>query len=44
MAGGEIGLKLNKLYPDRYPAKQVQTGLTRARVNAGQYRTCPSHS
>ena len=23
MAGGEIGLKLNELYPSRYPAQQV---------------------
>ena len=29
MADGETGLKLNELYPDRYPAKPVQAGLTR---------------
>ena len=34
MASGESGLKLNELYPNRYPAKQVQAGLTRDQVNA----------
>src|SRR5450830_1806845 len=33
-ANGEVGLKLNELYPNRYPAKQVQAGLTRDQVNA----------
>lgn len=28
------GLKLNELYPDRYPAKPVQAGLTRELVKA----------
>jgi lambda repressor-like predicted transcriptional regulator len=34
LADGETGLKLNELYPSRYPAKQVQTGLTREQVQA----------
>src|SRR5450830_231186 len=34
MAGGESGLKLNELYPDRYPAKQVQSSVTREQVKA----------
>lgn len=32
MTGGESGLKLNELYPSRYPAKQVQASVTRAQV------------
>ena len=31
MAGGESGLKLNELYPNRYPAKQVQPSVTLAK-------------
>ena len=34
LADGESGLKLNEMYPDRYPAKQVQAGLTREQVKA----------
>lgn len=34
MAGGETGLKLNELYPSRYPAKQVPTSVTREQVKA----------
>ena len=34
LADGETGLKLNELYPDRYPAKQMQAGLTRVQVKA----------
>ena len=34
MAGGESGLKLNELYPSRYPAKQVQSSVTREQVKA----------
>ncbi len=34
MASGESGLKLNELYPNRYPAKQVQSGVTREQVKA----------
>ena len=34
MADGETGLKLNELYPDRYPAKPVLAGLTREQVKA----------
>jgi len=34
MAGGESGLKLNELYPNRYPAKQVQSSVTREQVKA----------
>ena len=30
----EQGLKLNQMYPDRYPAKQAQAGRTRAEVLA----------
>ena len=33
-APGDQGLKLNALYPERYPAKQVQTSLTREQVQA----------
>ena len=32
MANGEISAKLNALYPDRYPATQVQTSVTREQV------------
>ena len=34
LAGGENGLKLNELYPNRYPAKQVQASVTREQVKA----------
>src|ERR1035437_5948940 len=34
MASGESGLKLNELYPNRYPAKQVQAGVTPEQVKA----------
>jgi len=34
MASGESGLKLNELYPSRYPARQVQSTLTREQVKA----------
>ena len=34
MAGGESSLKLNELYPNRYPARQVQAGFTREQVKA----------
>jgi len=34
MASGESGLKLNELYPNRYPARQVQSGVTREQVKA----------
>lgn len=34
LAKGESGLKLNELYPARYPAKQVQASATRAQVSA----------
>src|SRR5665647_1655345 len=34
IANGESGLKLNELYPNRYPGKQVQASITRERVNA----------
>ena len=34
VANGEISLKLNELYPSRYPAKQVQTSFTRVQVKA----------
>ena len=35
MANGEVGgLKLNELYPNRYPARQVQSGVTREQVKA----------
>ena len=34
IADGERGLKLNELYPNRYPAKQVQAGITREQVKA----------
>ncbi|MEO8121080.1 MAG: DUF4148 domain-containing protein [Rhodoferax sp.] len=34
VADGESGLKLNELYPSRYPAKLVQAGLTREQVKA----------
>jgi len=33
-APGDRGLKLNELYPNRYPAKQVQAGLSREQVKA----------
>ena len=32
VAPGDSGLKLNELYPDRYPKAQVPIGLTRAQV------------
>ena len=34
VANGEISLKLNELYPSRYPAKQVQASLAREQVKA----------
>ena len=34
MASGESGLKLNELYPNRYPAKQVQASVTPEQVKA----------
>ena len=34
LANGESSLKLNELYPSRYPAKQMQAGLTREQVRA----------
>jgi hypothetical protein len=34
MADGESGLKLNELYPNRYPAKPVPSRLTREQVKA----------
>jgi len=34
IADGERGLKLNELYPNRYPAKQVQSSVTREQVKA----------
>ncbi|MEI8031377.1 MAG: DUF4148 domain-containing protein [Comamonadaceae bacterium] len=34
MAIGQSGLKLNELYPSRYPAKQMQAGFTREQVKA----------
>jgi len=34
VADGETGLKLNELYPNRFPAKPVQAGLTREQVRA----------
>ncbi len=34
MVNGDVGLKLNELYPERYPAKQVQAGLSREQVKA----------
>ena len=33
-SSGESSLKLNELYPGRYPAKQVQPTITRAQVRA----------
>jgi lambda repressor-like predicted transcriptional regulator len=33
VANGQTGLKLNELYPNRYPEKQVQVGLTREQVS-----------
>ena len=32
MASGETGGKLNELYPSVYPAKQVQSSITREQV------------
>lgn len=32
--GGESGLKLNELYPSRYPAKPIQIGKSRTQVQA----------
>jgi hypothetical protein len=32
VANWQTGLKLNELYPNRYPAKQMQAGLTREQV------------
>lgn len=34
LANGETGLKLNQMYPDRYPAKQTLAGKTRDQVRA----------
>lgn len=34
LADSETGLKLNELYPSRYPAKPAQAGKTRAQVQA----------
>ena len=34
LAGGDSGLKLNEMYPERYPPKQVRAGLTREQVQA----------
>ena len=34
LANGETGLKLNEVYPDRYPAKQTLAGKTREQVGA----------
>ena len=34
MAGGESGLKLNELYPNRYQTKQAQAGVAREQVKA----------
>jgi hypothetical protein len=34
IATGQRSLKLNELYPSRYPAQQVQSTLTRAQVKA----------
>jgi hypothetical protein len=34
VASGETGLKLNELYPQRYPAKTMTAGKTRAQVTA----------
>ena len=34
LANGETGLKLNEMYPDRYPAKQELAGKTRDQVGA----------
>lgn len=34
LAPGNRGLRLNELYPSRYPAKQVQASLTREQVKA----------
>ena len=33
-APGDRGIKLNELYPSRYPAQQAQTSLTREQVQA----------
>ena len=33
-AGGESSLKLNELFPNRYPAKAVTSSLTREQVKA----------
>jgi lambda repressor-like predicted transcriptional regulator len=33
VANWQTGLKLNELYPNRYPAKQMQAGLTREQVS-----------
>ena len=42
MAGGESNLKLNELYPSRYPAKAVQPSVTREKVKAelAEARVC----
>ena len=34
LAPGNRGLRLNEVYPSRYPAKQVQASLTREQVKA----------
>lgn len=34
MANGEISVKLNELYPGRYPAKQLPVSVTREQVQA----------
>jgi len=34
LANGETGLKLNEVYPDRYPAKQALAGQTRDQVGS----------
>ncbi len=34
LAGGDSGLKLNEMYPERYPSKQARAGLTREQVQA----------
>ena len=34
MSNGQSGLKLNELYPSRYPTQQVQAGVTREQVKA----------